>query len=122
MTNDLKRYAVDITGALAFGEDPNTLERGSGVIQEHLEQIFPMLMARVNAPFPYWRYLRLPSDRRLDRSLVAVHAYVDGTISTARARMRDEPADAPRNLLEANVAPLLAFESLTVSLRDPSLV
>lgn len=101
MTNDLKRYAVDITGALAFGEDPNTLERGSGVIQEHLEQIFPMLMARVNAPFPYWRYLRLPSDRRLDRSLVAVHAYVDGTISTARARMRDEPADAPRNLLEA---------------------
>ena len=35
---------------------------------------------------------------------------------------RVDALERTRNLLEANVAPLLAFESLTVSLRDPSLV
>jgi DNA polymerase-3 subunit delta' len=34
---------------------------------------------------------------------------------------RVDALERTRNLLEANVAPLLAFESLTVSLRDPSL-
>ena len=69
MTDDLKRYTVDVTSALAFGEDPRTMERDHGVIQEHLERILPGVMRRTNALFPYWRYVKLPSDRRLERSL-----------------------------------------------------
>jgi cytochrome P450 len=101
MTEELKRYTVDVTSALAFGEDPRTLEKDRGVIQEHLALIFPMLMNRINAPFPYWRYLRLPRDRRVDRALVEVHRYVRDMIERARERMRADPVDSPRHLLEA---------------------
>lgn len=101
MTDDLKRYTVDVTSALAFGEDPRTLEKDRGVIQEHLAHIFPMLMKRINAPFPYWRYVRLPRDRELDRSLIEVHRYVRNMMSRARERMRDDPSELPRHLLEA---------------------
>ena len=104
MTDDLKRYTVDVTSALAFGEDPRTLEQERGVIQEHLAQIFPTLMHRVNAPFPYWRYVRLPRDRRTDRALAEVHRTIRGMMARSRERLRDEPAEAPRHLLEAMLA------------------
>jgi cytochrome P450 len=101
MTDDLKRYTIDVTSALAFGDDPRTLERDHGVIQEHLEQILPGVMSRINALFPYWRYVKLPRDRKLDASLAEVHRYVRATMERARERMRDDPSETPRNLLEA---------------------
>lgn len=101
MTDDLKRYTVDVTSALAFGDDPRTLERDHGVIQEHLEQILPGVMSRINALFPYWRYVKLPRDRKLEASLTEVHRYVRATMERARERMRDDPSETPRNLLEA---------------------
>lgn len=104
MTDDLKRYTVDVTSALAFGEDPRTLEQERGVIQEQLAQIFPTLMHRVNAPFPYWRYVRLPRDRRTDRALAEVHRTIRAMMARSRERMRDDPAEAPRHLLEAMLA------------------
>jgi cytochrome P450 len=104
MTEDLVRYTVDVTTALAFGEDPNTIEQAGDVIQDHMARIFPMIMARINAPFPLWRYLKLPRDRKLDRALAAVHRHIDDLIERTRRRMRDQPSDAPRNLLEAMLA------------------
>jgi cytochrome P450 len=101
MTEDLKRYTVDVTSALAFGDDPGTLVQDGNVIQEHLALIFPMLMNRINAPFPYWRYVKLPRDHRLDHALAEVHRYVRLTMNRARERMRDRPHDEPGNLLEA---------------------
>ncbi len=104
MTQDLVRFTVDVTTALSFGEDPNTLEQDGDVIQQHLALVFPKLMARVNAPLPYWRYLRLPADRRFDRAMQAIHHHVDALITRARARLQADAADAasaPRNLLEA---------------------
>jgi cytochrome P450 len=101
MTGDLVRLTVDITTALAFGEDPNTMERDGDLIQDHLALVFPRLMSRINAPLPYWRYLKLPQDRRLDRAVAAIHAHIDGLVIAARRRMHDEPAGVPRNLLEA---------------------
>ncbi|WP_248295337.1 hypothetical protein [Paraburkholderia sp. UYCP14C] len=83
---------MDVTSALAFGEDPRTLERDRGVIQEHLALIFPMLMNRVNAPFPYWRYVRVPRDRRVERALIEVHRYVRDMMERARERMREVSA------------------------------
>jgi cytochrome P450 len=101
MTQELKRYTVDVTSALAFGEDPHTLEQERGVIQEHLALIMPMLMRRINAPFPYWRYVRLPQDRQVDRALVEIHRYVRRMMQRAREHMRDDPRETPRHLLEA---------------------
>jgi len=101
MTEDLKRYTVDITSALAFGDDPGTLEQDGNVIQKHLALIFPMLMNRINAPFPYWRYIKLPRDHRLDHALAEVHRYVRLTMNRARERIRDRREEEPGNLLEA---------------------
>jgi cytochrome P450 len=104
MTADLVRFTVDVTTALAFGEDPNTLEQDGDVIQDHLALVFPTIMARINAPFPYWRTLRLPRDRRFDRAMAAIHSHAGRLIEQARRRMREEPAAAPRNVLEAMLA------------------
>jgi cytochrome P450 len=101
MSKDLVLFTVDVTTALAFGEDPNTLEREGDVIQDHLALVFPMLMTRLNAPVPYWRYVKLPQDRKLDRALAAIATHVDRLIANARRRLQDEPDGAPRNVLES---------------------
>lgn len=101
MTHELVRYTVDVTSSLAFGEDPNTLERGDDAIQKHLAAIFPMIMRRVMAPWPTWRHFRLPADRRLERDLAAVHAHAHATIERARRRLADERPAQPRHALEA---------------------
>ncbi len=104
MTEELVRFTVDVTTALAFGEDPNTIEESGNVIQQHLAEIFPMIMKRINAPLPLWRYFKLPSDRKFERSLHAVHHHVESLIDRTRKRMREQPSDNPRNLLEAMLA------------------
>lgn len=100
---DLMRYTVDVTTNLAFGYDMNTLEQEGDIIQRHLEKIFPVTSRRVFAPFPYWRYLKLPSDRAFDRALVEVHKAIRAFINHSRERLAQEPslADHPANLLEA---------------------
>lgn len=104
MGDDLVRYTVDVTTTLAFGEDTNTLEQDGNVIQDHLALVFPTINARVNAPFPYWRYLRLPRDRRFDRAMQAINAHVERLVERARRRMAEDPSLAPRNVLEAMLA------------------
>lgn len=104
MCRDLTRYTVDITTALAFGEDPNTLEQGGGVIQDQMALIFPMILSRVNAPFPWWRYFKLPKDRQFDHALQAVQQYASGMIQRARERRAAQPGREPQNMLEAMLA------------------
>ena len=103
---DLMRYTVDVTTNLAFGYDMNTLEQGSDVIQQHLEQIFPVISRRVFAPFPYWRYVKLPSDRALDHAVVEIRKTISNLIAHSRQRLRQDPtlAQHPTNLLEAMLA------------------
>ncbi|GAB2915005.1 cytochrome P450 [Paraburkholderia jirisanensis] len=104
MTEELKRYTVDVTSTLAFGEDPHTLEREQGVIQEQLALIPPALMRRMTAPFPYWHYVTLPQDRRLARAMVEVHGYIQKMIERTRERLCQFPDATPHNLLEAMLA------------------
>ncbi len=101
--HDLMRYTVDVTTALAFGYDMNTLEREGEAIQKHLEQILPMVNRRINAPFPYWHYLRLPADRSFDRAMVAIRQTIGEFIAAARQRLAQSPelAAHPTNFLEA---------------------
>lgn len=102
---ELMRYTVDVVTRFAFGYDGNTLEQDGDVIQNHLHHVFPMLAKRLNLPFPYWRHFKLPADRRLDRALLGIRAFVDERIAEARSRLAADPARAaaPRNLLEAFV-------------------
>jgi cytochrome P450 len=106
LQQDLMRYTVDVIAGLAFGTDINTLEGERDVIQQHMDQIFPMLFRRTLAPFPYWRWFKLPADRALDRHLEGFRTAVQGFIAAARERMQQDPSlrESPGNLIEAMIA------------------
>jgi cytochrome P450 len=102
---DLMRFTVDAIAGLAFGADINTLESDEDVIQRHLDKIFPALFRRLFALVPYWHYVRLPADRELERSVVAIKTAVRDFIAQARARLGADPdlRERPGNLLEAMI-------------------
>ncbi|MEG0880131.1 MAG: cytochrome P450 [Janthinobacterium sp.] len=106
LDDDLKRYTVDIIAGLAFGTEVNTLESGEDVIQRHLDAILPAVARRSLSMLPYWRYFKLPVDRRLDRDVAALDVAVADLVRQARARLEQDPARRvrPPNLLEAMLA------------------
>jgi len=98
----IKRYTVDVTVLLTFGYDINTLEQsGTDIIQRRLEAIFPVLSRRAFSAVPLWRFIRLPSDRRLDRCVAELKDWLASLVTDARSRMAGDPEGAPRNFLEA---------------------
>jgi len=103
---DLKRYTVDVIAGLAFGEEVNTIEHGDDVVQQQLELIMEGMSRRSLIPFPYWRYVKLPFDRRLEAAVLAMREATNGFIAKARQRMQDDPSRAakPQNMLEAMLA------------------
>lgn len=106
ISREFTSYSVDITSTLAFGHDLNTLERGESELQRHIARAFNVLNFRVFFPIPYWRWLRLPADRALDRSVDELGRAVAAFIANARERMsaRPELFEAPENFLEAMLA------------------
>ena len=106
IVGELTSLTVDVTSALAFGHDLNTLERRDNELQGHIQRTFEMLSRRIFAPFPYWRWVRLPADRALEHSLVALHKAVEEFIERARERMASRPGllEKPENFLEAMLA------------------
>src|SRR5471032_1437772 len=88
LMDDLKRYTVDIIAGLAFGAEVNTIDGGGDVIQRHLDQVLPGVARRGFAWFPYWRYVRLPSDRRLERSMAAINGEITALIVAAARAWR----------------------------------
>ena len=106
LTDDLKRYTVDIIAGLAFGTEVNTIDGGEDIVQRHLDIIMAGVARRSFSPIPYWRHVRLPVDRRLERSVAALHSAIETLIATARARMAHAPArrEQANNLLEAMIS------------------
>ncbi len=102
LQSTLMRYTVDVTASLAFGIDVNTIQQDHSTFQQNLDKLLPVLMRRMNAPFPVWRYVKLPADHAFDRHLAAGHAAVKGFVQTARERIAANPAlaEQPTNLLE----------------------
>jgi len=103
---DLMRYTVDAIAGLAFGAEVRTLDAEEDVIQRHLDLILPAVFKRALSPLPYWRWFKLPADRRLDRAVAEVKREIARFMAEARARMVAEPArrTSPPNLLEAMIA------------------
>ena len=103
---DLMRFTVDTITGLAFGADVNTLESDESVIRQHIDVIFPALYRRVLSALPYWRFLKFGADRRLERSVQAVNATIQGFVNRARERLAADPGlhERPGNLLEAMIA------------------
>jgi cytochrome P450 len=103
---DFMAYSVDVTSALAFGHDLNTLEHGDGELQVHIANVFDLLARRVLAPVPYWRVFNPPADRAAERSLEVIKAEIAGFIGQAQRRIQARPElrDAPENFLESMLA------------------
>jgi len=103
---ELRLYTVDIIAGLAFGSDVNTIETGDNAIQRNLDEILPAIARRSMAPFPYWRYMKLPRDYRLEQCVVHTRVAVDALVAQARERMQADPERTarPRNMLEAMLA------------------
>jgi len=106
LCRDVMRYTVDVTTQLAFGINVDTIGTDGPVVQQHLDKVFPTLHRRINAPFPYWRYFRLPSDRALDRSLAVIEDTVNKIIVECRERMEKDRSlyESPTNFLEAIIS------------------
>ena len=62
-----------------------------------------MTSSRSSAPWPYWHRIKLPADRRLDRSLAELHRAIASFIEQARERLRLRPElrEHPENFLES---------------------
>lgn len=100
---ELMRYTVDITTAIAFGYQMDTINHKDDAFQKHLEHIFPMVNERITAPMPTWRYLKKKKDRKLDESLAAIEGLIYTFIDEAKARLSTDPGrkETPTNFLEA---------------------
>ncbi|MGH2974151.1 MAG: cytochrome P450 [Solirubrobacterales bacterium] len=102
----LSSFTVDVTSALAFGHDLNTLERGDGGLQEHLHRVFQVTNRRIFLPVRYWRHFKLPVDRAFDRSVAEIESAVTAFMDETRKRIaaRPELREAPENFLESMIA------------------
>ena len=98
---EFKSFTIDVTCALAFGHDPSAGEAIAD-LRPHIDRVFAMTARRITTPFPYWRRVRLPADRALDRSLAELRKAAAGLIEQGRARIhaRPELREQPENFLD----------------------
>jgi cytochrome P450 len=103
VTWPLKSFSADVICALALGQDVNTMENPDNELLQNFERVSEMLGRRARAPVPYWRLIKLPSDRALERSVVALRTCALEFIEQARRRMAEDPGlvERPENLLQA---------------------
>lgn len=120
ISHELTSFTVDVTTALAFGQDLNTIENGDGELQRHIQRVFAMTARRYFAPVSYWNRVKLPRDRALDRSLEEMYRAIDGFIEQGKARLaaRPELRESPENLLDS----LLATQAADGAIGDQEVV
>jgi cytochrome P450 len=113
--SEMMRYTVDVTSELAFGYAMNNLEDNHDNIRHHLKVIFPALFKRINSPVPYWRYFKLPADRKLDNALKAISQIIGGIIHDARKRLAEDETlkENPTNFLQALIVACEQDDSLS---------
>jgi cytochrome P450 len=112
---DTLRFTVDVTTSLAFGYPMNTLEEDGDVIQNHLENIFPVIFKRINAPIPTWRFFKSKKDKAFDQAMVAINKFIDELLVDGKKRLIAHPElnEAPTNFLESLLVAAQEEEGLT---------
>lgn len=100
---DWMRFTVDITTNFAFGYDINLLEQDSDSFQGHLEKFLPVFNRRANAPFPYWHFVKPPSERDMEKSLAIIKETIKTFVKETRHKLQQQSDRmvAPANFLEA---------------------
>jgi cytochrome P450 len=102
----LGAYSADITASLAFGYGLDMLRTTDSELLTHMGYVFDMINRRLLAPIPYWRYIRLPADHALDRSVAHLSDAGERFIANARQQMALKPElrERPQNFLQAMLA------------------
>ncbi len=116
LRDEFSRFTVDVTTALVFGHDAKTLSSDEDIIQRRISTMFDKLAERVFAPIPYWRLVRLPSDRRSDRVRDELAAWMQGLIDKTRERLTAQSEIEPTNMIEAM---LIARDEADKAYSDP---
>ena len=105
--DDFMAYSVDVTSALAFGKDLNTLEPATASCRRHIARVFELLARRILSPVPYWRYVKPPADRAAEHSLDVLRER-DRRVHRRGAHsawtQRPELHETPENFLESMLA------------------
>ena len=96
------RFTVSVTTHYIFAnDDQQLLEMEGEFFQQHLKKFLPVFNRRANAPFPYWHYIKLPSERAMERSLEIIKTMIKAFVATARTRWAEQsPAGQPANFME----------------------
>ncbi len=103
VTRDLKRFAIDVATWLAMGVDVDTLRHPDNPLQGDVELWFATIGRRLSSPIPYWRWIRLPADRRAEVARERLRVTIEDLIAKARARLAADPQrrEKPANILVA---------------------
>lgn len=104
LDSELTSFTGDVAINSTLGQDLNLLEGKSNPLRDAMEVIFERIVARALAPFPYWRYIKLPKDRALDRALIVVNKALKDLIQQARDHMQDKNNSEAKNFLDALVS------------------
>ncbi len=106
LLRELKSFALDITVALAYGQDINSVAHPDNPLPRDIESMFSVTARRMTSPIKYWRYIRLPQDYAAEATLLRIGRTVDGFIAQTRQLLQQEPErrQKPSNLLEALVS------------------
>ncbi|MFY2507015.1 cytochrome P450 [Vibrio pectenicida] len=120
LVNEFKKYTVDVTSLLAFGEDFNSIERADTSVRDCIQRVFPVVNLRCKSPIPLWRFFKTSKDKQFDASVEELKQFVSECIGKQRTRLTQEPTlkDSPENMLQI----MLLEQELDASLTDEDIV
>jgi cytochrome P450 len=103
IARDLKALTLDVTVALAMGEDINTLEHDDNPLQRDIHLLFHRVGKRLRSAVDYWKVFKLRADREADAATARVRAAMLALIAKARAQLQADPElrQRPANLLQS---------------------
>ncbi|CAH7232966.1 cytochrome P450 [Vibrio crassostreae] len=116
LVSEFKKYTVDVTSLLAFGEDFNSIEQSDTPLGESLRHVFPVISQRSKSPIPLWRFFKTKKDTQFDASLEEIGHFVSTCIDKQRTRLAECPElrESPENMLQI----MLLEQELDTSLTD----
>ncbi|GAB3795802.1 cytochrome P450 [Micromonospora zhanjiangensis] len=99
VVDELLRYTLEVSIGLTMGHQPDA------GLHRKLSLVFSTLGRRLNSPLPYWRWMRLPADRRTDTAVAEIGELILSRYAEARRRMADgaEPVDFLTALAKADL-------------------
>ncbi|SQD80384.1 cytochrome P450 [Moritella yayanosii] len=118
----LQYFTIDITTSLVFGYQTNMLLGNADTsLRDNIDRLFRALNKRSKYPFPWWRYIRTPETRRIDKAREEVYQLAVSMITKAKVDLAGNSvlADEPETILQAMI---VASDSEESKLTDDELV